>query len=147
MLVGNLGIWLPLAKTEKWRLLLFLVILLNQPKVSLICIKLRQFSLQVFRISVKLNFRTRYFLEKGFNSDLEVKGRHVHLQTEDWGYENPYLVSRIFSQGAVVRSIKTSYEEVLPRGLYSESQDIRLAMRVQHESILDLLVTGKLQID
>ena len=83
-------------------------------------------------------------LEKGFNTDLEVKGSSFHIQTEDWGQFNPYFVSRIFQNGAVVKSIKTSYGEVLPPGKFSSTKLIKLAMKVQHNKILDLLVEGKL---
>lgn len=83
-------------------------------------------------------------MEKGFNSDILFRGTQYHVQTEDWGHGNPFLVSRVFSNGAVVKSIKTSYAEVLPGGPSSESRAIRLAMKIQHQQILDLLVSGKL---
>ena len=83
-------------------------------------------------------------VEKGNNSDIQWQGFSYHVQTEDWGLKNPYLVSRVFRSGAVLKSIKTSYDQVLPRGIRSGGQAIRLAMRVQHEQILDLLVSGKL---
>ena len=83
-------------------------------------------------------------LEKGFNSDIACLGTEYHVQTEDWGAANPYLVSRVFHNGAVVKSIKTSYAEVLPQGSPSEAKTIRLAMKIQHQEILDLLVSGKL---
>ena len=83
-------------------------------------------------------------VEKGFNSDIQVLHRKYHVQTEDWGRENPFLVSRVFSNGAVVRSIKTSYEEILPGGRSAAAQDIRLAMKIQHNKILDLLLSGQL---
>jgi hypothetical protein len=83
-------------------------------------------------------------VEKGFNSDVQVLDRQYHVQTEDWGRENPYLVSRVFSNGAVIQSIKTSYEEILPGGVAAAVQDIRLAMKIQHNKILDLLISGQL---
>jgi hypothetical protein len=83
-------------------------------------------------------------VEKGFNSDVNWLGTQYHVQTEDWGYENPFLVSRVFHNGAVLKSIKTSYTEVLPRGPRTEAKAIRLAMKIQHQQILDLLVSGKL---
>lgn len=83
-------------------------------------------------------------VEKGFNSDINLSGIDYHVQTEDWGRQNPYLVSRVFQNGAVVKSIKTAYAEVLPRGPGSDGTAIRYAMRVQHEKILDLLVSGQL---
>ncbi len=66
------------------------------------------------------------------------------MQTEDWGTANPYLVSRVFRNGAVVKSFKTAYAEVLPKGPSTPSAAIRLAMKIQHQEILDLLLTGKL---
>jgi hypothetical protein len=83
-------------------------------------------------------------MEKGFNSDVSWSGGRYHVQTEDWGHDNPYLVSRVFRDGAVVKSVKTSYEEVLPRGPSAEAKAIRLAMKIQHQQILDLLLSGQL---
>lgn len=83
-------------------------------------------------------------MEKGFNSDVSWLGSQYHVQTEDWGKNNPYLVSRVFRNGAVVKSIKTAYSEVLPFGPAIESKAIRLAMKIQHQQILDLLLSGKL---
>lgn len=83
-------------------------------------------------------------MEKGFNSDISWLGTEYHVQTEDWGVANPFLVSRVFHNGAVVKSIKTSYSEILPSGVSSESKTIRLAMKIQHQEILDLLLSGKL---
>jgi len=83
-------------------------------------------------------------VEKGFNSDVSWLGTSYHVQTEDWGINNPFLVSRVFHNGAVVKSIKTGYEEVLPNGPTTESKAIRLAMKIQHQQILDLLLSGKL---
>ena len=84
------------------------------------------------------------FVEKGFNSDVSWLGGQYHVQTEDWGLNNPFLVSRVFHNGAVVKSIKTGYQEVLPNGPVTESKAIRLAMKIQHQQILDLLLSGKL---
>lgn len=90
-------------------------------------------------------------MEKGYNSDVTVQGIHYHVQTEDWGKENPFLVSRIFCNGAVVRSVKTPYSSALRAqvrlsslGHVSTSQALRLAMIDQHNRILDQLLTGDL---
>ncbi len=83
-------------------------------------------------------------MEKGFNSDVNWLGTQYHVQTEDWGARNPFLVSRVFHNGAVVKSIKTAYEEVLPKTFPAETRAIRLAMKIQHQQILDLLLSGKL---
>ena len=83
-------------------------------------------------------------MEKGFNSDVAWLGGQYHVQTEDWGDENPYLVSRVFQNGAVVKSIKTAYRDILPGGPRQAPTAIRLAMKIQHNQILDLLLSGKL---
>jgi hypothetical protein len=73
---------------------------------------------------------------KGYNSDLRVGATLFHVQTEDWGRDNPYIVTRVFKQGAVIKSIKTPYQSILPKGHYEENL-IREAMKQQHYSILD----------
>jgi len=88
------------------------------------------------------------FMEKGFNSDIVYRGMDFHVQSEDWGMDNPFLVSRIYQNGAVIKSIKTSYTEVLGAGPTNrfriDTQAIRLALRDQHQKILDLLLSGHL---
>ncbi len=80
----------------------------------------------------------------GFNTDIDYQGTVYHVQTEDWGIGNPFFVSRVFHNGAVVKSIKTGYEEVLPESSFNEVRSIRLAMKIQHQQILDLLLSGQL---
>lgn len=87
-------------------------------------------------------------MEKGFNSDVVFKGMNFHVQTEDWGQQNPFIVSRVYQSGAVIKSLKTSYSEVLGPSRFIRpevsSQAIRLALRDQHQKILDLLLSGQL---
>jgi hypothetical protein len=82
-------------------------------------------------------------MEKGFNTDISLAGTRYHIQTEDWGHANPFLVTRIFRDGAVVKSIKTPYREIVERSRNFDQQAIRQAMREQHERILDRLVSGQ----
>ncbi len=90
-------------------------------------------------------------MEKGFNSDVDVRGKKYHVQTEDWGFKNPYLVSRVFLNGAVVRTVKTSYQEILrqPISLIGEtlifSESIRQALRQQHTLVVEKLLSGELR--
>ncbi len=83
-------------------------------------------------------------MEKGFNTDISLEGSRYHVQTEDWGHANPFLVTRIFKEGAVIKSIKTPYREIILKVKNFDEQAIRLAMRDQHERILDRLVSGQL---
>ncbi|MCB0356683.1 MAG: hypothetical protein KDD40_06730 [Bdellovibrionales bacterium] len=83
-------------------------------------------------------------MEKGYNTDLIIKGKQYHVQTEDWGRNNPYFVSRVYQGGAVLKSVKISYEDILPRGYESGPKAIRIALELQHKKILDLLLSGQL---
>lgn len=51
----------------------------------------------------------------GFNSDITVSGQPFHVQTEDWGFEQRLVVTKIFSRGAVIKSFKTSYSDQIGR--------------------------------
>lgn len=81
---------------------------------------------------------------KGFNSDIEYDGQRFHVQSEDWGPKNPYLVSQVYWNGAVIKSIKIAYQEVLPQAKYDDQNSILYALKCQHQKILDLLVNGHL---
>lgn len=88
-------------------------------------------------------------MEKGFNSDIIYQGLSFHVQSEDWGADNPYIVSRVYQEGAIVRSVKTPYSDLLGLGAGAwrrrpDPQAIRAALREQHEKILDLLTSGQL---
>jgi len=83
-------------------------------------------------------------MQKGFNSDVTVRGQKFHVQTEDWGQNNPFLVSRIFCNGAVIKTIKTPYGVVLQKGPIREEEAIKMALRRQHSDIIDVLMAGKM---
>lgn len=83
-------------------------------------------------------------MQKGFNSDVTVRGQKFHIQTEDWGLKNPYLVSRIFCNGAVLKTIKTPYGSVLKTESIREEEAIKTALRRQHSDIIDVLMAGKM---
>ena len=82
-------------------------------------------------------------MQRGFNTDIEIGGQRFHVQTEDWGEGNPFLVTRIYSQGAVVKSVKTPYQDALGRTGDSDSDILRLAMKDQHQNVLDWLLRGE----
>ncbi|MEM7645397.1 MAG: hypothetical protein AAF203_00690 [Pseudomonadota bacterium] len=82
-------------------------------------------------------------MEAGLNSDIVIEERSFHIQTEDWGWDNPFIVTKIFSGGAVVKSYKIPYQKVL-ESPFPSSQSIRRALEKQHREILDRLVSGHL---
>lgn len=85
----------------------------------------------------------------GFNSDLQVRGFSFHVQTEDWGVENPFIVSRVFYQGAVLRTFKTPYTRVIGDHVPDASNTswqkyIGIAVKSQHEQVLDFVMKGQI---
>jgi hypothetical protein len=84
-------------------------------------------------------------MQKGFNSDIQVRGQNYHVQTEDWGSENPFLVSRIFRNGAVLKTIKSSREEALFKGPRNSQDAILQALKRQHHQVLEQLMSGEIR--
>lgn len=48
----------------------------------------------------------------GENSDLFINGHNIHVQTEDWGHEKQYLMSRVFKDGSVFRTFRLAYDKI-----------------------------------
>lgn len=84
-------------------------------------------------------------MQKGYNSDIQVKGQTYHVQTEDWGSQNPFLVSRIFLNGAVVKTIKTPHDEALRGGAVKTTEALQTALKQQHNRVLDQLFSGTIR--
>lgn len=81
---------------------------------------------------------------RGHNSDLQVRGKSYHVQTEDWGAANPFLVSRIYCNGAVVKTFKTPHEDALKEASVSYPEALRQALHRQHVRIVDSLLAGEI---
>jgi hypothetical protein len=70
------------------------------------------------------------------NTDIEFNGKLYHVQTEDWGRDNPFVVTRVFSGGKVLGSIKTNYRSWLSLEDKIRSLKLRQILSQQHlESI------------
>lgn len=82
-------------------------------------------------------------MQKGFNSDVNVRGKVYHVQTEDWGTQSGVIVSRVFCNGAVVKSIKTPYAEILAKGSVNSSEAVKSALKNQHQRIVSELIEGR----
>lgn len=79
---------------------------------------------------------------KGLNSDLIIRGKKFHIQTEDWGRENPFLVTKVFCDGAVLRTIKTPYTALTQTSMLSQDT-LQMALSEQHQKVVNMLHTGK----
>lgn len=81
---------------------------------------------------------------RGHNSDINVRGRSYHIQTEDWGDANPFIVSRVFSNGAVLKTLKVPYAEALRNLSIQTSEALKTALQRQHAEVIDSLIEGRL---
>ena len=70
----------------------------------------------------------------GENSDLFIKGTKLHIQTEDWGAKDQSLVSRIFKNGAVIKTYRLPYEKIADV-LKAEAR--RKALVLFHQWVID----------
>ena len=80
----------------------------------------------------------------GHNTDIEIQGIQYHVQSEDWGVANPYIVTRVFRQGAVIKTIKTPYGQILPNQ-HHDSLILAQALKLQHYQILDQIKKSSLE--
>jgi hypothetical protein len=87
--------------------------------------------------------KRQHALQKGFNSDVVYCGQNYHVQTEDWGSERGEFVTQVFSSGAVIKTIRIPYTKVLVAG-FSEPDQIKIAVETQHQSVVELLISGQL---
>ena len=86
---------------------------------------------------------------KGFNSDVSLKGCSYHIQTEDWGQSKSSIVTKVFKNGAVVKTVTSSYRDFISKEDDSSNSGhklscIQLAMQSQHRTVMTLLHSGQL---
>lgn len=81
---------------------------------------------------------------RGFNSDISARGQRYHVQTEDWGADNPFVVTRVFQNGAVVKTFKTPYDQALRASSVRTADALKLALEKQHIDVIDALMSGRL---
>lgn len=70
----------------------------------------------------------------GENSDLFINGSKLHIQTEDWGAKDQSLVSRIFKNGAVIKTYRLPYEKIVD---HQKPGSRRKALTRFHQWVID----------
>lgn len=76
----------------------------------------------------------------GYNTDVKHEGIIYHVQTEDGGTENPFIVSLIYQGGRILASRKTSYGHLLgTENLISRLRDL---LENQHKAMIKSILTG-----
>lgn len=77
----------------------------------------------------------------GYNTNISHKGKQYHVQTEDSGLKSHSIVTLLYHQGAIIRSVKTSYAHII--GSSDFEKQLRNIMKRQHREAIKELITGK----
>ena len=76
----------------------------------------------------------------GYNTDIKHEGVIYHVQTEDGGTDNPFIVSLIYQGGRILASRKTSYTHLL--GTDDFISKLRNLLEHQHKVMIKAILTG-----
>jgi hypothetical protein len=79
----------------------------------------------------------------GLNSNVTHEGIEYHVQTEDLGRGNPYVLTLVFRAGAIIAREKVNYRDALGEGA-SEIQ-VKKFIDGQHHRIIQRVLAGQAQ--
>jgi len=79
----------------------------------------------------------------GLNINVAYEGVEYHVQTEDLGRANPYVLTLVFRAGAIIAREKVNYRDALGEGA-TETQ-IKRFMDDQHHRIIQRVLAGQAQ--
>jgi hypothetical protein len=79
----------------------------------------------------------------GFNTDVEYDGVVYHVQTEDKGLKTPFILSLVYTGGAILASKRSPYQDLIARGF----DEAILAQRLsrQHKLICAAVHAGRIE--
>ncbi len=77
---------------------------------------------------------------RGFNDNVEYRGRRYHVQTEDSGRKNPHVFTHLFHGGTILSTKEAQYDHLLH--VESWRDEVRTLMSRQHASMLNELLAG-----
>ncbi|MCM3900433.1 MAG: hypothetical protein ND866_01890 [Pyrinomonadaceae bacterium] len=77
----------------------------------------------------------------GYNTDVEHDGVVYHVQTEDKGLDTPFILSLVYSGGAILASKRSRYEDLIASGFSDEALSERL--KRQHLLICAAIHAGR----
>ena len=80
----------------------------------------------------------------GYNTNVPYKGKMYHIQTEDKGPSNPFILTLLYHQGAIIRSVRTSYTHLV--GQPDSEEQLRGMMKQQHRDMIRALISGKCDV-
>ena len=77
----------------------------------------------------------------GYNTNVPYKGTIYHVQTEDNGMKNPFIVTLLYLKGTILASKKINYGHLTSSPDHKEK--IRELMKEQHKVMIKELIHGK----
>jgi len=77
----------------------------------------------------------------GFNHNFRYRGELFHVQTEDSGRKNPFVVTLLYKGGTILASKKTSYADILK--IDHLERVVEELMKDQHREMLRRLKGGE----
>jgi hypothetical protein len=81
----------------------------------------------------------------GYNTNVPYKGKVYHVQTEDSGLSNPSILTLLYCQGAILRSVKTGYAHIV--GHPDLEEQVRDLMKQQHREMIRSLIRGQCDVE
>jgi hypothetical protein len=79
----------------------------------------------------------------GLNTNVTHGGIEYHVQTEDLGRGNPYVLTLVFRAGAIIAREKVNYQEAL--GEAAPEGEIKRFMDQQHQRIIQGILADQPQ--
>ena len=79
----------------------------------------------------------------GFNTDVEYEGVVYHVQTEDKGLQTPFILSLVYTGGAILASKRSPYDDLIAGGLDEDVLAKRLSR--QHKLICAAVHAGRIE--
>ena len=79
----------------------------------------------------------------GFNTDVEYEGVVYHVQTEDKGLQTPFILSLVYTGGAILASKRSPYDDLIAGG-FDEGVLARRLSR-QHKLICAAVHAGRIE--
>jgi len=79
----------------------------------------------------------------GFNTDVEYEGVVYHVQTEDKGLQTPFILSLVYTGGAILASKRSPYNDLVAEGFDERVLARRLSR--QHKLICAAVHAGRIE--
>jgi hypothetical protein len=79
----------------------------------------------------------------GFNTDVEFGGVVYHVQTEDKGLQTPFILSLVYTGGAILASKRSPYDDLIAEGFDETVLAGRLSR--QHKLICAAVHAGRIE--